>query len=260
LVEVEKFGKLQTSCTLEATEGMVVKTQSDKAVQERQNILEFLLINHPLDCPICDKGGECPLQDQTLQYGPGTSQFVEPKVHKAKHHPVSDLIMLDQERCVLCWRCTRYLAEWEDKPQLGLHQRGDHTVIDTFPGQPLDAHTSGSVVDICPVGALTDRTARFAYRPWELTKTPSVCTLCAVGCNLRFDERSHELRRVVARENEAVNGVWICDKGRFAHGFVDDQARLGTPLVRENGALRPATWDEALSRAAERLAASPRAA
>ena len=245
--------RVDVSCTVPVTEGMVVRTDTPAVKAAREGVLGFLLINHPLDCPICDKGGECPLQDQTLQYGPATSKFVEPKVHKAKHYPISDLIMLDQERCVLCWRCVRYMDEWEDKPQLGLFQRGDRTVIDAFPGQPVDAKTSGSVIDICPVGALTDRTARFAYRPWELKKTPSICTLCPVGCNLRLDERVHELRRVVAHENPAVNDVWICDKGRFVHGFVDHAERLKTPLVREDGALRPATWDEALKRVVERM-------
>ncbi|HEX9116248.1 MAG TPA: NADH-quinone oxidoreductase subunit NuoG [Anaerolineae bacterium] len=248
--------RLDISCTVPATEGMVVRTDTEQVKKARQGVLGFLLINHPLDCPICDKGGECPLQDQTLQYGPGASQFVEPKRRKAKQYPISDLIMLDQERCVLCWRCIRYLEEWEDKPQLGLFQRGDRSTIDFFPGQPVDAKTSGSIIDICPVGALTDRTARFHYRPWELTKTPSICTHCAVGCNLRLDERVHGLRRVVARENDAVNDTWICDKGRFLHNFVDDaEGRLKTPLIRKDGELRPATWAEALDKVAERFMA-----
>jgi NADH-quinone oxidoreductase subunit G len=247
--------RVDISCTVPVTEGMVVRTNTPAVKAAREAVLGFLLINHPLDCPICDKGGECPLQDQTLQYGPGASKFVEEKNHKAKHYPLSELVILDQERCVLCWRCVRYMEEWEDKPQLGLHKRGDSTFIDVFPGQPLDGKTSGSVIDICPVGALTDRTARFDYRPWELKKTASICTLCPVGCNLRLDERSHELRRIVARENPAVNEDWICDKGRFVRDYVDHPERLKTPLVRENGALRPATWDEALQCVVERLGA-----
>jgi NADH-quinone oxidoreductase chain G len=240
--------KLDTSCTVRASEGMVIRTDTPAVKEAREAVLGFLLINHPLDCPICDKGGECPLQDQTLQYGPASSQFVEVKQHKAKHYPISDLIMLDQERCVLCWRCIRYLEEWEDKPQLGLFKRGDRTVIDTFPGQEVDVKTSGNIIDLCPVGALTSRTARFAFRPWEITKTPSICTQCAVGCNLRLDERVHELRRIVARENAEVNDQWLCDKGRFMHQFVDHAERLEHPLVREDGLLRQATWAEALSR------------
>ncbi len=245
--------RLDTACTVRVAEGMVVRTNTEQVKAVREANLGFILINHPLDCPICDKGGECPLQDQTMEYGPGVSKFVEPKRHKNKRYPISDLILLDQERCILCWRCIRYLEEWEDKPQLGLFERGGETRIDTFPERPLDAKTSGNIIDICPVGALTNRVARFRYRPWELRKTPSICNHCPVGCNLRLDERVHELRRVVARENMAVNDEWICDKGRFVHQFVDHPERLKTPLVRDNGTLRAATWDEALSRIVEKL-------
>ena len=239
--------RLDTACTVRVSEGMVVRTDTEQVKKIREANLGFILINHPLDCPICDKGGECPLQDQTMEYGPGVSQFVEVKREKQKHYPISDLIMLDQERCILCWRCIRYLEEWEDKPQLGLFERGGDTVIDTFPGLQVDAKTSGNICDICPVGALTNRVSRFRYRPWEIKKTPSVCTLCPVGCNVRLDERAHALRRIVARENMAVNDEWICDKGRFLHQYVDHPDRLKTPLVRdEGGELRPATWDEAL--------------
>lgn len=245
--------RLDTACTVRVAEGMVVRTNTEQVKTVREANLGFILINHPLDCPICDKGGECPLQDQTMAYGPGVSKFVEPKRHKNKRYPISDLILLDQERCILCWRCIRYLEEWEDKPQLGLFERGGETRIDAFPDQPVDAKTSGSIIDICPVGALTNRVARFRYRPWEIKKTPSVCNHCPVGCNLRLDERVHELRRIVARENMAVNDEWICDKGRFVHQFVDHPERLKRPLVRDNGTLREATWDEALDRIVARL-------
>ena len=247
--------RLDTACTVRVNEGLVVRTDTEAVRQAREAVLGFILINHPLDCPICDKGGECPLQDNTMEYGPGASKFVEAKRRKQKHYPISDLIMLDQERCILCWRCIRYLEEWEDKPQIGLFERGGETVIDVFPGQPVDAKTSGSIIDICPVGALTNRVARFKYRPWELRKTPSICTHCPVGCNLRLDERVHTLRRIVARENMAVNDEWICDKGRFLHQHVDHPDRLKTPMIRENGELRPATWDEALATIVERLEA-----
>jgi NADH-quinone oxidoreductase chain G len=247
--------RLDTACTVRVSEGMVVRTDTPQVKAIREANLGFILINHPLDCPICDKGGECPLQDQTLEYGPGVSKFIEPKRSKQKNYPISDLILLDQERCILCWRCIRYLEEWEDKPQLGLFERGGDTAIDIFPGQRVDAKTSGNIIDICPVGALTNRVARFRYRPWELRKTPSVCTLCPVGCNLRLDDRVHELRRIVARENLAVNDEWICDKGRFLHQYVDHPERLTTPMVRENGQLRPATWDEALGQIVEALGA-----
>ncbi len=249
--------RLDTACTVRVSEGMVVKTDTPQVKAVREANLGFILINHPLDCPICDKGGECPLQDQTVQYGPGASKFIEAKRRKQKRYPISDLIMLDQERCILCWRCIRYLEEWEDKPQLGLFERGGETKIDTFPGKPVDAKTSGSIIDICPVGALTNRVSRFRYRPWELKKTPSICNHCSVGCNLRLDERDHELRRIVARENVAVNDEWICDKGRFVHAFVDHPERLAKPLVRDQkgGELREATWEEALARIVEGLGA-----
>jgi NADH-quinone oxidoreductase chain G len=245
--------RLDTACTVRVSEGMVVRTDTEQVRAVREANLSFILLNHPLDCPICDKGGECPLQDQTMEYGPGVSKFIEPKRRKQKHYPISDLIMLDQERCILCWRCIRYLEEWEDKPQLGLFERGGETIIDVFPDHPVDAKTSGNIIDICPVGALTNRVSRFRYRPWELHKTPSVCTLCSVGCNLRLDERVHELRRVVARENLAVNNEWICDKGRFLHQHVDHAERLTQPMIREDGQLRPASWEEAMGRVVDGL-------
>ncbi len=244
---------LTTACTTPVTEGLVVHYNSPRAREAREATLEFLLINHPLDCPICDKGGECPLQNQTLEHGPGMSRFIEEKIHKDKHHPISDLILLDQERCVVCWRCIRYLEEWEYKPELGLYHRGGETVIDTYPGQPVMAKTSGNIIDLCPVGALTSRVSRFRYRPWRLTSVPSICIHCSQGCNLRLDVRTDQVRRIVGRENLAVNDQWICDKGRFAQGYFHHPDRLSQPLVRENGTLRPATWDEALQRVVDRL-------
>ncbi len=256
LVEVEtpRGPRLTTACTTPVTEGLVVHFNSPRAKEAREATLEFILINHPLDCPICDKGGECPLQDQTLQHGPGMSHFIEEKVHKDKHHPVSELIMLDQERCVVCWRCIRYLEEWEYKPQLGLYFRGGQTVIDAHPGEQVTAKTSGNIIDICPVGALTNRISRFRYRPWRLTHIPSVCIHCSQGCNLRLDVRTNQIRRIVGRENMAVNDQWLCDKGRFAQGYFHHPDRLTQPLVRENGSLRPATWEEALQRVVDALA------
>jgi NADH-quinone oxidoreductase subunit G len=256
MVEIEgpRGRQLVTACTTPVSEGLVVHYNSPRAREAREATLEFILINHPLDCPICDKGGECPLQNQTLEHGPGASRFIEEKVHKDKRHPVSDLILLDQERCVVCWRCIRYLEEWEFKPELGLYHRGGETVIDIYPGHPVSAKTSGNIIDICPVGALTNRVSRFSYRPWEVTPVPSVCTHCAQGCNLRFDVRTHLIRRIVSRENAAVNDAWICDKGRFAQGYFHHPERLTQPLVREGDALRPATWEEALQRAAAGLA------
>ena len=247
--------RLQTACTVPAAEGMIVKTNTKLVKETQEATLAFILTNHPLDCPICDKGGECPLQDQTFKYGPGLSQFVEPKRLKQKHYPISDLIMLDQERCILCWRCIRYLDEWEDKPQLGLFERGGETIIDIFPDKPVDAKTSGNIIDLCPVGALTNRVSRFRYRPWEVQGVETICTHCAVGCNVAADVRHNELRRVMGRENEAVNDLWLCDKGRFAVDYVNSPQRLTTPLARRSkgGALEPATWEAALTLVAERL-------
>lgn len=249
--------RLQTACTVPVAEGMIVRTRTKQVKDTQEATLAFLLINHPLDCPICDKGGECPLQDQTFQYGPGASQFIEPKRRLKKNYPISDFILLDQERCILCWRCIRYLDEWEDKSQLGLFERAGASVIDIFPNRPVDAKTSGNIIDLCPVGALTSRVARFRFRPWRIEPTETICTHCAVGCNVRADVRHNSLRRVMARENVEVNDQWICDKGRFVVDYVNSDARLMTPLVRRTrgGELAPATWPEALSLITERLSA-----
>ncbi|GIK73565.1 MAG: NADH-quinone oxidoreductase [Chloroflexota bacterium] len=246
---------LQTACSVPVAQDMVVKTDTQQVKEVQEANLAFILLNHPLDCPICDKGGECPLQDQTMQFGPGLSQLVEPKRMKNKNYLISDTIVLDQERCVVCWRCIRYLEEWEDKPQLALFERGGKTIIDIQDGKPVDAKTSGNIIDICPVGALTNRVARFSYRPWEIERTPSICTQCSMGCNLRIDTRTHKLRRVIGRENMQVNDQWICDKGRFANAWVNDEGRLTMPLVRKNGELTPAPWSEALALVAEKLQA-----
>ncbi len=244
---------LQTACSVPAADGMVVNTQTPQVKETQEANLAFILLNHPLDCPICDKGGECPLQDQTMRYGPGFSELIEPKRRKKKHYMISDTIVLDQERCVVCWRCIRYLQEWEDKPQLALFERGGETIIDIQEGEPVDAKTGGNIIDICPVGALTNRVSRFSYRPWEVERTPSICNHCSVGCNIRMDSRTHQLRRIVGRENMAVNDQWICDKGRFAHAWVNHDERLEMPLVRKDGELVPATWSEALTIVADKL-------
>jgi len=262
LVEIEIPGPrsrgpmLQTACSVPVAEGMVVNTQTPQVKETQEATLAFILLNHPLDCPICDKGGECPLQDQTMRYGPGFSELIEPKRRKKKHYMISDTIVLDQERCVVCWRCIRYLQEWEDKPQLGLFERGDETIIDIQEGKPVDAKTGGNIIDICPVGALTNRVSRFSYRPWEIERTASICNHCSVGCNIRMDSRTHTLRRIVGRENMAVNDQWICDKGRFAHAWVNHDDRLEMPLVRKDGELVPTSWSEALQLVADKLKAT----
>ena len=257
LVEIEGTLNLQTSCSTPVREGMVVRVHTSlKAVEARRANVEFLLTNHPLDCPICDKGGECPLQDQALADGPGKSRYIEEKRHKFKRYPLGEFIVLDQERCVLCWRCIRFLDEWADDHELDLFGRGAATRLTTFQGQPLTSKWQGNTIDICPVGALTSRIFRFEARVWELKNTPSVCTLCSVGCNINLGVKNNELRRIVPRENPEVNDVWVCDKGRFGHSFVDHADRLKTPLVRRGGKLQPATWSEALDVVAERFQAA----
>jgi NADH-quinone oxidoreductase chain G len=257
LVEIEGTLNLQTSCSTPVREGMVVRVHTSlKAVEARRANIEFLLTNHPLDCPVCDKGGECPLQDQALLDGPGKSRYVEEKRHKFKRYPLGEFIVLDQERCVLCWRCIRFLDEWADDHELDLFGRGAETRLTTFHGRPLTSKWQGNTIDICPVGALTSRVFRFEARVWELKNTPSVCTQCSVGCNIFLGVKNNEVCRIVPRENPKVNDVWICDRGRFGHGFVDHPDRLTTPLVRRNGKLEPATWSEALEVVAERFRAA----
>jgi NADH-quinone oxidoreductase chain G len=255
LVEIEgpRGPMLQTACSVPVREGMVVRTSTQQVQDTQEANLAFILLNHPLDCPICDKGGECPLQDQTMRYGPGISQLVEAKRRKKKHYMISDTIVLDQERCVICWRCIRYLEEWEDKPQLGLFERGGETIIDIQEGKPVDAKTGGNIIDICPVGALTNRVARFAYRPWEITRTASVSLQDSMGSNIRMDSRTHSVRRIIGRENMLVNDQWIDDKTRFNYGWINHKDRLKTPLIRKNGQLIPATWTEALQFVADKL-------
>ena len=248
--------KPQTACTLVVGDGMVVLTDSAEVAAERKAILEFLLTSHPLDCPICDKGGECPLQDLTYRHGPGVSRFIfADKHHGAKHHPLGDLIVLDQERCVLCARCTRFQAEIAGDPVLAIEERGRDAAIVSYSDPPFDSHYSGNTTDICPVGALTTRDFRFNARPWELTRVPSICNLCGVGCNVVLDTRRGKIARIMPRQNESVNELWICDKGRFGHHFHEAAGRLTTPLVRRDGELVPVGWDEAMAYAAQRLAA-----
>ena len=259
LVETEgRRGKmLVTACTTPVNDGAVFfYNDSERARDARAGTLELILANHPLDCPICDKGGECDLQDQAMKHGRGESHYLEDKRHKEKAYPLSDLIMLDQERCVLCWRCIRYMEQWEDKPQLGLFNRGSASVVDKFPTKDLDAYTSGNIIDMCPVGALTNRLTRFKFRPWRLEHTNSICTHCGMGCNLRIDTRDYRVRRNVARTNMAVNDEWICDKGRFANGFVFSQERLTQPLARIDGELKPVSWTTALEKVVQGLKAA----
>jgi NADH-quinone oxidoreductase subunit G len=253
LVEVEKMPKLQTSCTLEATEGMVVKTMSATAVKGREDILEFLLINHPLDCPICDRGGECPLQEHAYNHGPGLSRFFEEKRHFKKPIPLGPVLMLDRERCIICARCTRFGELIAGDHALEFIDRGYKTEVGTPDGQPVDSKFIGNTIMICPVGALTSQVYRFRARPWDNDATPSTCTLCPVGCSMFLDSRDGEIMRTRSQENKDVNDIWMCDKGWFGYEFSSSEDRLDKPLIRRNGKLVIASWDEAIGLVAENI-------
>lgn len=246
LVEVEKMPKLQTSCTLEVAEGMVVKTQTQMAVDGRRGILEFLLINHPLDCPICDRGGECPLQEQALTFGPGMSRFFEDKRRFKKALPLGPVLMLDRERCIVCARCTRFGDIVAGDHALEFIDRGFRTEVGTPDGGPAKSKFIGNTIQICPVGALTSQVYRFRARPWDNTPTKSTCTLCPVGCSMILDSRDGEIMRTRSYENKEVNDIWLCDKGWFGYEFTYSQERLKEPLIRKKGVLTPSTWEEAL--------------
>ena len=252
-VEIEKMPKPpQTACTTPVSEGMIVHTKTEKVIKARKGTLEFLLINHPLDCPICDKGGECDLQDFTMRHGPGGTRFDQYKRHYPKPVPVSDRVMLDRERCILCQRCTRFSSEISMDNGLVMISRGYKMEVGTAPDQAFDSIFSGNTVEMCPVGALTATAYRFKARPWELKRTPSVCNNCSVGCNVRVDVRVDKVMRLMSRTNDDVDDGWLCDRGRWDFDFVNSQ-RLRTPLIRRNGQLVAATWDEAFYMIAARL-------
>jgi NADH-quinone oxidoreductase subunit G len=253
--------KLETACTTPVSDGMVVVGTSDKVKAGREDILEFLLTSHPLDCPVCDKGGECPLQNLTMGFGPGESRFIyDEKMHLAKHVPLGELIFLDRERCIQCARCVRFQDVIADDPVIGFYQRGRSLEIVTYSEPGFDSYFSGNTTDICPVGALTTADFRFGARPWELNASASICSQCPVGCNITFNVRREAkaggkwvIKRVMPRQNESVNEIWICDKGRFGYHFTESPERLTQPLVRKNGELTQASWDEALGLVASRF-------
>jgi NADH-quinone oxidoreductase subunit G len=245
---------LQPACFIEAAEGQELLTASDKVKKAQDGVLEFLLVNHPLDCPVCDKGGECPLQDQTLIYGPGESRFVEEKRHFAKPIPVSELVYLDRERCIQCDRCTRFAAEVAGDPLISFMGRGDHIEVNTFPGHPFASYFSGNTVQICPVGALTATPYRFRARPWDLEQVESTCTTCAVGCRIAVQSSADRLVRYLGIDSDPVNHSWLCDKGRFGFEANASPERVTTPLVRRGGELVPVSWAVALAEAAAGIA------
>ncbi|MBU4226101.1 MAG: NADH-quinone oxidoreductase subunit NuoG, partial [Chloroflexi bacterium] len=257
-----QFGaKLETACTTPVSDGMVVLSQSEEAKTAQKEIVEFLLTSHPLDCPVCDKGGECPLQNLTVAHGSPASRFIfDEKQHAAKHVPLGELIWLDRERCIQCARCIRFQDEIAGEPVLAFYQRGRATDIITNSEPGFDSIFSGNTTDICPVGALTTADFRFGARPREMKAAASICEQCPVGCNLTFDTRREAksggkvvIKRVLPRQNEQVNEIWICDKGRFAYHFTESKDRLAKPLVRKNGKLGTASWKTAIEETSNEL-------
>ena len=254
LVEVEKMPKLVIACSTLASEGMVVHTKNEKVVAAQNAVMEFLLINHPLDCPICDEAGECKLQDYAYKYGVGESRFVEEKVHKDKRVALGPRVMFDGERCISCSRCIRFCEEIAKDPELTFVKRGDRVTIVTYPGEELDNPYSMNVVDICPVGALTSRDFRFKARVWDMSSTNSVCVGCSRGCNTEIWVRNNEVLRLVPRHNEEVNSYWMCDHGRLnTFKFVNADTRINFPHIRKDGQLVEISWDDAISETVSKL-------
>lgn len=256
IVEVEGQRKPMASCTITCTDGMVVKSQLTSPVAEKaqHGVMELLLINHPLDCPVCDKGGECPLQNQAMSHGQAESRFEGHKRTYEKPVPISTQVLLDRERCVLCARCTRFSNQIAGDPMIELVERGALQQVGTGEGDPFESYFSGNTIQICPVGALTSAAYRFRSRPFDLVSSPSVCEHCAGGCATRTDHRRGKVMRRLAAEDPEVNEEWVCDKGRFAFRYAQQRDRLTTPLVRnEQGVLEPASWPEALEAAARGL-------
>lgn len=257
------YPKLQTACTLSTAEGMHIRTTTEMVERGRRDVLEFILTSHPLDCPICDKGGECPLQNLTMRHGPGKSRFLfEEKMDLAKHVPLGEQIFLDRERCIQCARCTRYCEEVVDDPVLAFHERGRRLQIISVSEPGFDSKFSGNTTDICPVGALTTADFRFSARPWELKNVPSLSPYDCVGANITLCVRldrdlgkgKHIIKRIMPRQNERVNEIWISDKTRFGHRFTIAEDRILKPLVRnDRGVLEEADWEATLSLVAEKL-------
>ena len=254
LVKVEGQPKLVPSCATPVADGMNVTTVDEDSVDAQKDVLELLLINHPLDCPICDRAGECPLQDQTYTHGPGSSRYTEEKRTYEKALEISNLVVLDRERCVLCWRCVRFADEIAGDKFIQLVDRGDGTQILNFNDDPFDSYFSGNTVQICPVGALTSKPYRFVSRPWDLATAPSVCGYCSVGCPLTNEARGDQVVRCQALPNEQVNDFWLCDKGRYGYHYLSSEDRLETPLVRGSAdEFESVSWGQALNTVAEKL-------
>jgi NADH-quinone oxidoreductase subunit G len=253
LVEIEKMPKLQIACNTVAAEGMAVLTESAKVLAVRKAVMEFLLVNHPVDCPICDQAGECWLQDYYMQHDREPSRFTEHKERDRKRTIFGPHVVFDGERCIKCTRCVRFCQEITGTNELSVVERGDQSTIAVFPGKVLDNPLSANVVDICPVGALTDRDFRFKVRVWYLQKTPSICPGCSTGCNVSMETYQNRIARFKPRVNEQVNSHWLCDEGRYCFHDLTAGPRLTAPLIREEGGLVPTTWENALRAAASGL-------
>jgi NADH-quinone oxidoreductase subunit G len=249
LVEVEGIPKLQTSCSTPVRDGMVVHTRTEQVKHAQSAVVEFLLVNHPLDCPVCDKGGECPLQDITQGWGPGRSRVTDPKRHFEKPIELSPLVAIDRERCILCYRCVRFSQEISEDEQLQLLDRGDRTFVGTFDDRPYVNPFHGNITDLCPVGALTSYTYRFRARPWDIEQAGTVCTLCPSQCNVSFTVRDEQVKRAVARDNPDVDDGWLCDRGRYGFEMFAAEERVTRPRLRGG----PVAWDDAIAKAAELL-------
>ncbi|HKI67061.1 MAG TPA: NADH-quinone oxidoreductase subunit NuoG [Solirubrobacterales bacterium] len=250
LVEIEGIPKLQTSCSTPVRDGMVVHTRTDQVKHAQSAVVEFLLVNHPLDCPVCDKGGECPLQDISMGWGPGKSRMTDEKRHFEKPVELSPLVAIDRERCILCYRCVRFSQEVSEDSQLQLLERGDRTFVGTFDDRPYVDPFHGNITDLCPVGALTSYTYRFRARPWDIEQAGSVCTLCPSQCNVSFTVRDEQVKRVIARDNPEVDDGWLCDRGRYGFEMFAAEQRVTGPRLRGG----PITWDDAIAKAADALA------
>ncbi len=248
MVEVEgpRGPMMVVSCMTPVADGQVVRTDTDQVQRAQEGMLELLLANHPLDCPVCDKGGECPLQDQAFSHGPGESRYVEAKRHYEKPIPISDLVYLDRERCILCDRCTRFADEVAGDKLIHFISRGNDTQVMTFPDEPFVSYFSGNTVQICPVGALTAKPYRFKARPWDLSQQESTCTTCSVGCRTVVQSSRDELLRYQGVDSDPVNWGWLCDRGRFNFEAVNSELRLTAPLVKLDTGLTETSWNTAL--------------
>lgn len=251
--EISWMPRPQIGCATQVTEGMGIRTDSPLAQECRKGVMEFLLINHPLDCPICDQAGECKLQQYSAEYGTGQSRFVEEKVHKPKKVDLGERIVLDDERCVMCSRCIRYAKDVLQDDVLGFVDRGSHTTLTTHPDKKFDNDYSLNTVDICPVGALTSKDFRFQMRVWFLKETKSICTSCGTGCNVTISSRENSVYRLTPRSNEDVNSEWMCDYGRLNFHYLDDERRITQPMSRVKGDLFPTVWPDVIHQVASRI-------